>query len=154
MVFRTFQPGDEVAFRELNEVWIVKHFSLEEPDRKVLGDPKGYILDNGGEIIMAVDDGMTVGCCALLARGEGDFELGKMTVREDCQGRGIGRQLLLAVIARAKEIGATRLYLESNTKLGNALHLYEAVGFRHLPPERVQPSPYARSNVHMELMLA
>lgn len=153
MTFRTFQPGDEIAFRELNEVWIAKHFTLEEPDRKVLGDPKGYIIDSGGEIVMAVKDGTSIGCCALLARGDGNFELGKMTVHEDYQGQGIGKQLLLAVVDRAKAIGARRLYLESNSKLANALHLYEAVGFRHLPPESVPPSPYARSNVHMELIL-
>jgi len=37
--------------------------------------------------------------------------------------------------------------------LANAIHLYESVGFRHLPPDRVTPSPYARSNVQMEMLL-
>ena len=57
------------------------------------------------------------------------------------------------MIAQAKVLGATRLYLETGTKLTNAIHLYESLGFRHLPPERVVPSPYARANVFMEKLL-
>ena len=37
--------------------------------------------------------------------------------------------------------------------LANAVHLYESVGFKHLPPERVGPSPYARADVHMEMIV-
>jgi hypothetical protein len=37
--FRHFAPGDETAFRELNEAWIAHHFVVEEKDRKVLNDP-------------------------------------------------------------------------------------------------------------------
>jgi putative acetyltransferase len=34
-----------------------------------------------------------------------------------------------------------------------AIRLYESLGFRHLPPERVVPSVYARADVYMELWL-
>jgi hypothetical protein len=46
-----------------------------------------------------------------------------------------------------------RLFLGSNSKLGSAVHLYESFGFRHLKPEEIPPSPYARANVFMELDL-
>ena len=36
ILLRPFQPGDEPAFRELNESWISKYFILEEKDREVL----------------------------------------------------------------------------------------------------------------------
>jgi putative acetyltransferase len=81
------------------------------------------------------------------------FEVAKMAVSESCRGHGIGRKLLEYAIAQAKALGAHTLELASNTKLANAVHLYESVGFRHLPPERVEPSPYARANVFMELHL-
>lgn len=68
-------------------------------------------------------------------------------------GAGIGRRLLAATIEGARALGARRLYLETNSKLATAIHLYESLGFRHVPPERVTPSPYARSNVQMELHL-
>jgi putative acetyltransferase len=150
VTFRTFQPGDEVPFRELNEIWIQKFFVLEEPDRKVLGDPVGYIIEPGGQIVLAIRDGEVIGCCALMAMDEQIFEVAKMTVREDNQGRGVGKQLLKAVIDCGASMGARSLYLETSHKLGNAIHVYESLGFRHLPPERVHPSPYNRADVFME----
>jgi GNAT superfamily N-acetyltransferase len=57
------------------------------------------------------------------------------------------------VIEHARAIGAKRLYLETNRRLTSAIHVYESLGFEHLSSERVKPSPYARANVYMELML-
>jgi putative acetyltransferase len=151
--FRPFATGDETAFRELNEAWIGHHFVVEEKDREVLGDPVTHILEPGGALLMAVENGTPIGTCALLAMGEGEFEVAKMTVAEEYRGHGIGRKLLEHVIGVARESGARRLYLETNRKLTNAIHVYESLGFRHLPPERVVPSPYARANVYMELLL-
>ena len=85
--------------------------------------------------------------------GPGAFELAKIAVLESERGRGIGRKVLAYAIAQAKKLGAERLYLETNRKLANAIHLYESVGFRHVSPEQVIASPYARANVFMEMEL-
>ena len=70
----------------------------------------------------------------------------KMAVTEPFLGRGIGRDLLCAAIERFHEIGGRTLYLESNSRLGPALALYESAGFRHeSPPEA---SDYARADVY------
>jgi GNAT superfamily N-acetyltransferase len=151
--FRPFALGDEAAFRALNEAWIASHFVVEETDRRLLNDPVTQILRPGGALLMAVQDEVVIGTCALLAMGDGAFEVSKMTVAEQYRGLGIGKKLLTYVIGHAREIAAKRLYLETNSKLGNAIHVYESLGFRHLPPERVHPSPYARANVYMELWL-
>jgi putative acetyltransferase len=150
---RNYQPGDEASFQRLNEEWIVRHFVLEEKDRQVLGDPVKYILDRGGRILFATVGGETIGCCALVPEGPGVYEVAKMAVTVGYQGRGIGRKILEAVIAEAKRIWASRLYLETNSKLPSATHLYESVGFRHVPPHRVKPSLYARADVFMEMFL-
>jgi GNAT superfamily N-acetyltransferase len=71
-----------------------------------------------------------------------------MAVAESWQGRGIGRQLLAYTIRQGKAFGAASLYLETNRTLANAIHLYESLGFQHLPPKQ---SPYVRANVFMEL---
>ena len=145
---RPFQAGDAVAFRELNEAWIRLHFGLEEHDNEMLGDPEGYVLAKDGHIFFALADGKHVGCCALLAMGPGVYEVAKMAVAETCQGRGIGRRLLAYTIEQGRVLGADSLYLETNSKLANAIHLYESLGFQHLPP---RSSPYVRANVFMEL---
>lgn len=154
IAIREFQTGEEAAFRALNESWIVAHFKLEEKDLAVLGDPQHYILKRGGHIYFAVNDetGEILGCCALLAVGPAEFELGKMSVAEKHRQQGIGRQLLRGVIA-ARALGATRLYLETNHTLGNAIALYRSEGFQQVRPEDVKPSPYARATVFMERYL-
>jgi putative acetyltransferase len=150
---RPFQDGDSTAFRDLNEEWIAKHFTLEEQDRITFGNPELSVLQPGGHIFMAVDGDSPVGCCALLPVGSGVFELGKMAVAPDYRGRGIGRMILEYAISKARDMGARSLHLASNTSLANAVHLYESVGFRHVPAEHLPPSQYVRSNVFMDLHL-
>jgi putative acetyltransferase len=150
---RVFRPEDAKAFRILNEDWIAKHFGLEEKDRITLGDPEGHILQRGGHIFMASSEDGPVGCCALLLVRPGVYEVAKMTVAEKYRGYGIGRRVLAYAIEQGKALGAESLYLETNKKLVDAIHLYEEMGFCHLPPERVVPSPYVRADVFMELTL-
>jgi putative acetyltransferase len=146
---------DTTAFRTLNEEWIMRHFALEEKDRETLGDPEGVILKQGGHIFMvwtSIDDeDEAVGCVALIAMGDGVYELSKMAVSPKMRGMGVGRKMLEHAVAQAKEIGAKRLFLGSNSKLADAVHLYESVGFEHLPEERRPRMPYRRANVFMEM---
>ena len=151
-MIREFMPGDEHDFRRLNEEWITRYFAMEPKDEATLADPRHYILDRGGRIFLAVRSGEAVGCCALLAMGPGEYEVAKMAVTASCQRSGIGRMLLERTIAEARASGAARLYLETNHKLAPAIRLYESLGFRHLPPERIPPSEYARADVYMELV--
>lgn len=148
---REFQPGDETAFRILNEAWISAYFTIEEKDREVLNDPREYIPGHGGHIYFAVngDTGEILGCCALLTMENDVFEVAKMAVAENWRGQGIGRKLLRGVIAAARGLGAARLYLETNHTLANAIALYRSEGFEHLPPGDVKPSPYARATIFM-----
>jgi GNAT superfamily N-acetyltransferase len=151
---RSFRPEDAEAFRLLNEAWITAAFKLEPSDFKVLGDPMGAIIVPGGDILVAERDGKVVGTVALqLGREPGELELAKMTVHQSQRGTGLGRRLMDAAIARARQMGAKRLYLESNTGLTPAITLYYAVGFVRLP-EGGTPSPYARADIRMTLELA
>jgi putative acetyltransferase len=152
-VIRPFQPGDETAFRTLNEQWINHYFKVEAKDRATLNDPRKTILEPGGRILLAVVDGRPVGCCALLLMDEGQFELSKLAVAPGHQGKGIGRRLLIAAIETARGLHAHRLYLETNHALTPAIRLYESVGFRHLAPSQVTASHYDRADVYMELLL-
>lgn len=142
-----FEPAHAEAFRTLNEAWISKYFALEAKDREVLNDPQGKIIARGGRVFMAVHDGRPVGCAALLKMPDGGYEVAKMTVSEDLRGSGLGRLLMQRCIDVGAELGATRLYLETNSNLGPALGLYRAMGFRDLAPT---DTPYVRADVFME----
>jgi putative acetyltransferase len=150
---RPFTVADAPAFRALNEDWIKEYFDLEEEDRLVLNDPVAHILRLGGHIFMAFVDEVAIGCCCLIAMQPGVFKLAKMTVATPFRGKGIGRKILAYTIDKAKSLGAIKLFLASNTRLEDAIHLYEAYGFRHLKPEDAPSSSYVRANVFMELHL-
>jgi putative acetyltransferase len=154
ITFREFRAGDEDAFRSLNEQWIAKYFVLEEKDLLTLRQPGKYILASGGRIYFAVLEDEIVGCCALIANGARSYEVAKMAVSEEHRNRGIGKALLAHVIEAGQALHADKLVLETNSKLQNAIHVYESLGFRHIDPARVEPSPYKRANVFMELVFA
>jgi GNAT superfamily N-acetyltransferase len=151
ITIRDFKPGDEVAFRRLNKEWITRYFTMEPKDEQTLDDPRAYILNRGGRIFLAFARDEAVGCVALIAMRSREFEVAKMAVTENWQGRGIGRRLMERAIEGARATRATKLVLETNDRMKPAIALYESVGFRHVPA--TEPSPYARSNVNMEMDL-
>ncbi|MDF2189404.1 GNAT family N-acetyltransferase [Paraflavitalea sp. CAU 1676] len=137
------------AFRQLNEAWITRYFRLEEADRRVLNDPEGYILNKGGHIFMALWQGEPVGACALIKISDDEFELAKMAVSDQVQGKGIGYALGKACIEKAHEAGAKKVMLLSNTVLKPAIHLYTKLGFVEVP---LPPTEYERANIKMEIV--
>lgn len=107
----------------MNEEWITEYFKLEAKGREILNDPVRSILLKGGHILMAYAAAEAVGCVALMPMRDGVYELSKMAVSPHRRGRGIGRRLLQHAIAQARSIGAKTLFLGSNTRLKNAVHL-------------------------------
>ncbi|WP_374602023.1 GNAT family N-acetyltransferase [Arenimonas sp.] len=71
-----------------------------------------------------------------------------MGVAAGHQGRGIGRRLLATAIAGFRELGGRELFLESSSKLGPALKLYQSMGFE-LQPGIKPGSHYQRADVYM-----
>ncbi|MBY4675788.1 bifunctional helix-turn-helix transcriptional regulator/GNAT family N-acetyltransferase [Marinobacterium arenosum] len=141
-------------FRDLNLDWLERYFNgeLTEQDQQALYNPEGYYLARGGYIWFARSEGRIVGCCALARHGEQRFEISKMGVDDGCQGQGVGRRLMLAALAKARELGAREVYLESATKLERAINLYRNLGFRAVPHPDGQ-SIYPRSDIYMTLTL-
>ncbi|MBP2831082.1 GNAT family N-acetyltransferase [Aquimarina sp. U1-2] len=152
VVILEFLPEHHSAFRELNEQWITRYFKLEDADRKALDDPQSHILDKGGKILVAVQNDVVLGVCALLKMQDVkyDYELAKMAVSPKARGKGIGHLLGKSIIEKAKELNASDLYLESNTILKPAITLYEKLGFKKVSGHY---TPYERCNIQMELTL-
>ena len=144
------EPPYRGSFRDLNLEWITAHFEVEEEDRRVLDDPEGEILAPGGAILIALEDGRPIGTGALIRTGLHEFELAKMAVTAHARGRGVGRALCQALIALARDRGAHRLELMSQTALAPALQLYRSLGFVEVP---LGPVPYKRANIRMALEL-
>lgn len=142
-----WRPEWRQHFARLNLDWLERFFSVEDIDRRVLGDPETHILAPGGHIVFATAGDRVVGTGALLRESEGVYEVTKMAVEPGQQGRGIGRLVLRALIERFLALGGRTLFLESNRKLAPAIHLYESLGFRD---RGTRPdSHYARSDIYM-----
>jgi len=142
-------PEHYTAFRDINVQWIQQYFVMEEADYIALDDPKAYILDKGGCILIVLLNDKPIGVAALIKMddNEYDYELAKMGILPEAQGKGIGNQLMQAIIDKAKSLKAKKLYLESNKMLGSAIHLYKKYGFIEIFGRK---SPYKRSNILME----
>ena len=138
------------VFHDLNFEWIEKYFTLEESDRVMLDAPQKTILDRGGYIVIALYQDEPVGTCALIKHDDERFELAKMAVSDDAKGKSIGFLMGRDIIQKARELGAERIFLESNTRLVPALNLYKKLGFARVVSE---PSPYSRCNIQMEIEL-
>ncbi len=148
----SFEKDLAAKFKELNQAWINKYFTLEDADRKVLNNPKRYIIDQGGQILFGIIEDQVAGTCALIKVDDETYELAKMAVSEEFQGRHVGKKLGLAIIEKAKALGAKRVILESNKKLIPALNLYKKLGFTPVCGDH-QKSIYQRANISMQLEL-
>lgn len=147
-----YTPEYQSAFKSLNEEWISTYFEMEKADYKALDNPQEYILDKGGKIFVALYKNEAVGVAALIKMDDlnYDFELAKMAVSPKVQGKNIGWLLGQKAINAAKELGASKIYLESNTILKPAVNLYYKLGFQKIAGHA---TPYIRCNIQMELNL-
>ena len=137
-------------FTDLNFAWLKKYFVVEPLDEKMLSEPKVNIIDKGGYIYFAIVDDEVAGTFALLKVSDDIYELSKMAVEENFQGKNIGNVMLKFCIEEAKRLNIQKLILYSNTKLKPAIHLYEKYGFKEVPLDN---SEYKRSNIKMEIIL-
>ena len=137
-------------FKALNLEWLDKYHLTESHDLMVLDDPRGTILDRGGYVWLAVDapGGQVVGTAALAYEHDHCYELAKMSVAPAFRGRGVSKLLIEQCLHKARELGAKKLILYSNSQLQTALRLYQQYGFQHVP---VVDAPFVTADVKMEL---
>jgi ribosomal protein S18 acetylase RimI-like enzyme len=143
-----YQSNHQPYFERFNREWIEELFEMEPVDEWVVTNPDKAILENGGAILMAEYDGVIAGTVGLRKFDEETFEFTKMAVDKNYRRLGIAEAISFASFRKAKELGAKRVLLYSNTKNAGAIKLYEMIGFKHLP---VENDIYKRANVKMEI---
>lgn len=133
-------------FIRLNEEWISHYFEIEEVDRELAADPM-KVINKGGYIFSLVEDGVVQGVCALFNNGNGIYELARMAVSPNSQGKGYGKKLIEHALTKLTEIEAQQVFLVSNTKLTTAIELYKKYGFK--TTSEGQHPVYTRANIVM-----
>lgn len=95
-------------------------------------DPAEVAEGRGVFLVAALRD-IPIGCGAVRLLDATTAELKRMYVAPDGRGKGIGRQLLAALEAEARHLGARRLLLETGPRQFAALALYASSGFVVVP---------------------
>ncbi len=95
----------------------------------------------GSFLIARVDDGSIAGCGGFQRHDEDTAEIKRMWVAADWRGFGLGRRLLTELERRAASSGYTRVVLDTNSSLTEAIAMYSAAGYRPIP--RYNDNPYA-----------
>jgi len=135
-------------FKKLNLEWLDKYNLREEADMRVLNDPVGTMINHDGYIFLARIGEEIVGTAGIMKEHDNVYELVKMAVKKDHQGKGISKLLLGRCLDKAKELQVEKLILFSNHQLDRALKLYQQYGFHQIP---VVNSPFHTADVMMEL---
>lgn len=121
-----------------------QHFSDE------LADLPGMYGPPTGRLLLAADGPVYVGCVGLRRRERSVCEMKRLYIRPACRGAGLGRRLAEQVIRAAREMGYTRMQLDTLGDMTAARTLYESLGFRETSPYYHNPIPNA---VYYELTL-
>jgi ribosomal protein S18 acetylase RimI-like enzyme len=143
-----YRPEHQPYFDKFNRRWIEEYFTMEPFDEFVLQHPDEAILQPGGAILMALYNGEVAGTVGLRKLDDTTFEFTKMAVDENFRRKGIAEAISYASFEKARQLGAKKVILYSNTKNAAAIKLYEKLGFIHLQPET---GVYARANVKMTI---
>jgi DNA-binding MarR family transcriptional regulator/GNAT superfamily N-acetyltransferase len=129
--------------------WCVRQY-FDELDRRFdsgfdsavsLSAEDSDLIPPRGAFLVAFVDGESVACGAVKAMSPGVGSLKRMWVSGTVRGLGIGRRMLEALEAQARELGLTTLRLETNRTLKEAIRLYRSAGFREVAA--FSDDPYA-----------
>lgn len=106
-----------------------------------------------GRLLIAYVDGQPAGCVALRDLKDGICEMKRMFVPDAFRGRGIGRALADRIVAEAKEAGYRAMRLDTSRRQGEAMRLYESMGFGRIAPYYAMTDDVKDWLVFFELVL-
>ena len=95
----------------------------------------------GGAMLLAVGNGVAVGCIGLRRWSDTTGEVKRLYVVPAARDRGLGRTLAEGIVALAVSLGYTRLVLDTLPSMTSAQALYLSMGFRIIEAYRFNPVP-------------
>lgn len=135
-----------VEATSLGAVEIVRELFLEYgalPDvsigqHEIAGLPGEYVSPTGA-LLVALDGKAGAGCVVLRKLEQQTCEMKRLYVRPKYHGQGMGKGLVLEIIARAKELAYSRMQLDTRPSMQSAIALYRSLGFREIPSYMTDP---------------
>src|SRR6267142_456027 len=146
-------PEEIKIARELFEeyaAWLEISLCFQNFNQELAGLPGDYAPPDG-RLLLAIADDQIAGCVALRKIGDGEGEMKRLFLRSAFRGRGLGRQLVTAILDAASEIGYERIRLDTLPgKMDQAIALYRSLGFKEIEPYYDNP---VKDATFMELNL-
>ena len=106
-----------------------------------------------GSLLLAMHDDQPAGCVALKGHDATTAELKRLYVRPGFRGANIGKQLVAALMAQARNLGYQRVILDSHVSMTKAHEIYEAAGFRRVATPSDFPEALKHIAIFMELAI-
>jgi GNAT superfamily N-acetyltransferase len=118
-----------LLFREYAD-WLQIDLCFQNFEKELANLPGEYTPPTG-RLLLAYEDSRLAGCIALRRIDDGVCEMKRLFLRKQFRGRGLGRQLIEAIIREAKQIGYERMRLDTlPPKMNDAIGLYRSYGFK------------------------
>src|SRR5271155_2421473 len=145
MELRQAKSADDIAIaRVLFEEYAQSlGFSLcfQNFDKELANLPGDYVPPSGRLLLTFIDD-QPAGCIALHKLDDNICEMKRLYVRPAFRGHNLGRKLIDAILAAAREIDYTYMLLDTVTGvMDSAIGLYRNYGFKEIAPYCVNPQP-------------
>ena len=119
-------------------------------DQELASLPGDYAPPEG-RLLLAQCEGQLAGCVALHKLGSDICEMKRLYLRPQFRGKGLGRALAEYLIAEARQMGYSRMRLDTvEPVMKDAVAMYRKLGFREISPYRKNPIAGA---LYMELAL-
>lgn len=96
--------------------------------------PGKYAPPTGRLLLARAPDGTPIGCAALRPLDAAICEMKRLYVAPAGRGRGLGAQLVQALLREAEAIGYREIRLDSLPSMGTAIALYRRHGFEEMAP--------------------
>ncbi len=109
--------------------------------RQALDEADAAFNEPSGRFVVATREGDIVGCGALVWLDQDTAEIKRMWVDPQRRGIGLGRGLLEHLEGEARRAGRSRVVLDTNEALTEAIAMYRATGYVAI--ERYNDNPYA-----------
>jgi putative acetyltransferase len=139
ITYRKLEKGDNPVIAALIRT-ILEEFHIDRPGTAytdpTTDDLFSLFAEPRSVYYVARKDGIIVGGCGIFPTNglsPDCVELVKYYVLPTERGHGIGKKLMELCIENARQLGYTRLYLETVPELGDAIRIYEKAGFEHIP---------------------
>lgn len=131
--FRLAKNGDEKYILKLIDIVLSEYGLKLEPSGADFDvtDINKFYFNNNGWFQVIEDNNKIIGSIGIYKINDSTCELRKMYIYKEYQSKGLGKTLLENAIKSAKNLGYTKITLQTNSLLIKALPLYKSFGFKY-----------------------